>query len=178
MGFFAPSGILNRKGFFGGISQIQPSSNKIAWYKADAGTTVDGNDRLTSWADQSGSGNDATPYDSGYEPLLSANEINGLEAIFFDPNFDDVMARLLVTPSILPTNYNTPFSVIGVIKANYDDIVSNDSQRWLLQAGITEDWLCGFDFGPYGGDKYFSIMYGSNFVGELGIAGTQLTEGT
>lgn len=154
-----------------------PPIEKLAWYKADVGTTVDGNDRVTSWADQSGNSNDATPFDSGYEPLLSSNQINGLDAVFFDPNFDDVMARLLVTPEILPMNYDTPFSAIAVVKANYDDVNAQPAQRWLLQSGDSGDWLCGFDFGPYSGGKYFSTMYGKNLVGEDHINGTQLTSG-
>jgi hypothetical protein len=65
MGFFASSGILNRKGFFSAISAIaapafSPTdlSGLSLWLKADAGITLSGSD-VTAWADQSGNGNDA-----------------------------------------------------------------------------------------------------------------------
>lgn len=73
MGFFQSSGILNKRGFFSAPTAATPafSPTDIAglklWLKADAGVTESGGS-VTSWADQSGNGNNATATDT---PTLS-----------------------------------------------------------------------------------------------------------
>lgn len=101
MGFFASSGILNRRGFFGGVAPTAPfSPADIAglslWLKADAGVTTSGG-FVTAWADQSGNGNNcsspnnvvlnSSPYPFLYfngtnsEITLNANIFNSYSAL-------------------------------------------------------------------------------------------------
>lgn len=54
------------------------------WLKADAGITKDGSDYVSSWADQSGNGNDATQGTGDYQPLWSGNTLNGKPVVVFD----------------------------------------------------------------------------------------------
>lgn len=88
MGFFASSGILNRRGFFSAPVSAAPafSPTDIAglklWLKADAGVTESGGG-VTLWADQSGQGNNAA---TGTSPTKQTNQINGLPAINFASN--------------------------------------------------------------------------------------------
>lgn len=63
----------------------------IAWWKADAGVTFDGSNRVSSWADQSGNGHDATQSTSGLKPLYVATCQNGRPCIRFDPTRKDAL---------------------------------------------------------------------------------------
>ena len=87
MGFFASSGILNQRGFFSAPASAAPPafsptdiSGLKLWLKADAGVTESGG-VVTSWADQSSSGANAS---AAGNPSYLADQINGLPAIEFD----------------------------------------------------------------------------------------------
>jgi len=56
------------------------------WLKADAGVTLSGSN-VTSWADQSGNGNNATPLEGLDSPTYQANSINSKPSIYFDFSF-------------------------------------------------------------------------------------------
>jgi hypothetical protein len=56
------------------------------WLRADAGVAADANSLVSAWADQSGSGNDASATDPSAAPLLVANAINNKPALRFGPN--------------------------------------------------------------------------------------------
>lgn len=144
-----------------------PPAEKILWLKADVGVTYDGSDLVTLWEDQSGNGNDVTPYDTGYEPLWVDNSINSLPTIRFK---DDDTTKLLVTPNFYSISYDSPTSIIAVLKANSSEIASGDAQRWLLPDGGSGDFELGFTFGSYeNADRNFAAMVGSNLVGEVDI---------
>ncbi|MBO9606785.1 MAG: discoidin domain-containing protein [Paenibacillaceae bacterium] len=61
-----------------------PTANLGLWLKADAGVTKNGSDRVSRWADYSGSGADAEVLDSSAMPLWVANALNGKPALRFD----------------------------------------------------------------------------------------------
>jgi hypothetical protein len=104
VGFFATSGILNRKGFFGGGQAFSPSniSGLSLWLKADEGVTRSGTD-VTAWEDQSSNNNNF----SG-SAIFSDNYINGKPAIYF--NGTDAY---LDSPSTLLDNFSQ-ISLFGV----------------------------------------------------------------
>ena len=77
---------------------------QILWLKADAGVTTSGSN-VTAWADQSGKGNDAVPYDS---PQFSSNQINGKPVIVFDGSGDRFVA-----PLNLPSTTARSIFVVG-----------------------------------------------------------------
>jgi hypothetical protein len=102
MGFFQPSGIRNRRGFFGEAAAAPFSPASISglklWLKADAGVTLSGSN-VTGWADQSGNSNHAVGVSN---PVFQSSQINSLPAIFFNglaffsiPNFLDGSAATL-----------------------------------------------------------------------------------
>lgn len=65
------------------------------WLKANSLSLNDG-DPVTTWADQSGNGNDANQGTAGNKPLYKVNIINGLPAVLFDGS-DDFMEILSIT---------------------------------------------------------------------------------
>ena len=88
MGFFASSGILNRRGFFGGVAPTAPFSpaditGLALWLKPDAGLIVDGEDQVTQWTDQSVNENDFAQ-DLDYPAYAEGGIINGYSAVLFD----------------------------------------------------------------------------------------------
>lgn len=87
MGFFASSGILNRRGFFGGVAPTAPFSpaditGLSLWLKPDAGlNSVAG--IVTQWTDQSGAGNNFSQ-DVDYLANVESGVINGYSAVLFE----------------------------------------------------------------------------------------------
>ncbi|EEF61560.1 LamG-like jellyroll fold domain-containing protein [Pedosphaera parvula] len=65
------------------------------WLKADAGLTVDAQNYVSSWADQSGYGNTASFYDPTAYPLFVPSANDGLPAV----NFNGTNQYLAVNPS-------------------------------------------------------------------------------
>jgi hypothetical protein len=65
------------------------------WLKADSGVTVDGQNIVSAWADQSGNGNNAGFYDPSAFPLFVPSANDGLPAI----NFNGTNQYLAVSPS-------------------------------------------------------------------------------
>ncbi|WP_054023591.1 polysaccharide lyase family 8 super-sandwich domain-containing protein [Bacillus sp. FJAT-28004] len=85
------------------------SSNLKLWLRADAGVTSDGNGKVSAWADQSRSANNAAQATAGYQPTLVSNGFNGNPVIRFD-GVDDNLLSSGVTGNM------DSFTVIFVLK--------------------------------------------------------------
>jgi hypothetical protein len=74
-------------------------SGLVLWLRADLGVTKDGGNKVSNWADQSGSSNDAAQGTAANQPTYVASSINSLPTISFDgsasPNND-----ILITPNV------------------------------------------------------------------------------
>lgn len=102
----------------GVFAQTLPTDSTV-WLRADVGvTTVDG--KVTSWADQSGHGYNATQSTEIWQPSLITDGINGLPVIRFNDT------HLLSTENISLTS--TDFSVFIVAKVNS----AADAYQYLL----------------------------------------------
>jgi len=125
------------------------------WLKANAGVTLSGSN-VTAWTDQSGNGNNAS-VNSG-DPLFENNVINNNPAIFFDG------ASTLITEEFLPIIKTTPITMFGVIKANRNSVRQNgEDARWLMNVTNINDYIFGFNFGPYGESPITaSLMVGNS----------------
>lgn len=55
----------------------------VGWWKSDTGVSTSAS-HVTTWADQSGAGNNITDSGSGLGPLITANFQNGIQALNFD----------------------------------------------------------------------------------------------
>ena len=173
MGFFASSGILNRRGFFGGVAPTAPFSpanitGLALWLKADAGVTLSGSS-VTEWADQSGQGKTATGV-TDEEPTIITNALNGKTGIQFNG------AQTMVTNSILTLGYNTPVTIIGVAEASANDVKSGDVARWFITIGNNNDLAEGLTFGPYGGTPAFGGLIGGAGIGDTDILYSDMGE--
>ena len=177
MGFFASTGILNQRGFFSAPLSAAPpafSPTDIAglklWLKADAGVTESGGS-VTSWADQSGQGNNATA--SG-TPTLVTNSLNGKSGISLDGEGTD---DGFLTTAVLSLAYNTPVTLFGVVKASASDVRGDQpSARWFMNKGGFQDFGIGFTFGAYFGDLDFAGMIGSIAESDVNFIGDSLGE--
>jgi len=103
VGFFATSGILNRRGFFGGAQAFSPSNiaGLSLWLDATTGlfdATSGGNPVTTDassvarWEDQSGNSRHITQATSASQPILKTAIQNGKNIIRFDGT-NDILRR-------------------------------------------------------------------------------------
>lgn len=103
MGFFATSGILNRRGFFGGAQAFNPSNiaGLSLWLDATTGlfdatsggnpVTTDGSS-VARWEDQSGNSRHITQTILLSQPILKTAIQNGKNIIRFD-GINDILRR-------------------------------------------------------------------------------------
>lgn len=115
------------------FSPLSISGLKV-WLKAD-GLVLADSDPVTTWADQSGNGNDVTQGTAGFKPLYKTNIQNGLPIVRFDGTDDVLTAGFTIT-------YGTIFAVANFNSAGnfpaYNGLVVTD-------AGATagDDYLLG-----------------------------------
>jgi len=135
MGFFASSGILNRRGFFGGTTAAPFSPSDISglqlWLDATTGlfdatsggsaVTTDGS-AVARWEDQSGNGRHFTQSTSNDRPILKTSIQNNKNVVRFDGSNDN-----MIGPDSL--KINVPISMFAVVSkrggTNYQTIYGN-----------------------------------------------------
>jgi hypothetical protein len=145
MGFFQSSGILNRRGFFGGAAKaFSPSdiSGLQLWLDATTGlfdatsggsaVTTDGS-AVARWEDQSGNGRHATQTTSNNRPLLKTSILNSKNVIRFDGSNDGMAI----------TEYDLGSSpAYTVFAVKYQ---TSEAFRIFLAAGNIEPYLSARD---------------------------------
>lgn len=136
MGFFATSGILNRKGFFGGAQAFSPSNiaGLSLWLDATTGlfdatsggnpVTTDGSS-VARWEDQSGNSRHITQTTPGSRPILKTAIQNGKNIIRFDGT-DDILRRGSFVHA------QGAATIFVVVSAN-----SGASDRLIVEGGTT-----------------------------------------
>jgi len=169
MGFFASSGILNRRGFFGGAAAFLPSSisGLQLWLDATQGlfNATSGGSAVTTnasavarWEDQSGNGRHATQTISSYRPTLRTSVQNGKNIVRFDGT-DDFYEGL--SAALLNSTSTNKFSFF---MAWVPDLSSRQSA--FGGGGILRKMTNG---GTGDNDWYFGVRSGGAFV--LNITG-------
>lgn len=157
MGFFQTSGILNRRGFFGGATAFKPSdiAGLQLWLDATTGlfdatsgggaVTTDGS-AVARWEDQSGNGNHATQGTSNNRPVLKTSIQNSKNVLRFDGSND-----VLYSTMTAKTN-RTFFAVakVDTTTAAWRGLIcfqasgDNGSVIYILQqSGATNNTLIG-----------------------------------
>ena len=142
-------GLLGGTGGGGGGSLPSPST-LLGWWKADAGVTKDGSDKVSQWADQSGNGYDFTQATGARQPTWEASVQNGLPGIRFPSGTG------LVFPSGLP--YVGAF--LYVVK--YPTATFSPSS--VIQSGGTGGWYGSNGTAQWGGLPAFLGLYRRNGV--------------
>jgi hypothetical protein len=87
-----------------------PTSGLKLWLAADAGVTVNATNGVTSWADQSLNGNNATTLSSSFPTLIPAVMSNGLPVIHFTNN--------IATPALPQQFMEVPTANLGFLVGN------------------------------------------------------------
>ncbi|NJD92160.1 MAG: hypothetical protein FIA91_11725, partial [Geobacter sp.] len=80
----------------GGSTLTYPTYTPRIWLKADAGITMDGDGKISGWADQTANKFDVANPDTGKQPLFVANAFNGQPAIRFDGSDDYLQTKAAV----------------------------------------------------------------------------------
>jgi hypothetical protein len=164
MGFFASSGILNRKGFFGGAPAFKPSdiSGLQLWLDATTGLfdATSGGSAVTTnassvarWEDQSGNGRHATQATSGYRATLRTSVQNSRNIIRFDGT-DDFYTGL--SAALLNSTSTNKFSFFIAWIPDLDS-----RQSAFGGGGILRKMTNG---GSGDNDWYFGVRSGGSFV--------------
>lgn len=165
MGFFASSGILNRRGFFGGAPAAPFSPSDISglqlWLDATTGlfdatsggsaVTTDGS-AVARWEDQSGNGRHATQSTLNNRPLLKTSVKNSKNVLRFDGSNDG----MTITPYALGSSPS--YSVFVVIYQNNN----NSLDVWLEGGNLNPYLSCGAGspsngFRHYDGSNTFDV---------------------
>jgi len=111
--------------------EAPPTSGMLLWLRADAGLPTNGGGWVTSWADQSGNGNDATQPSGAALPHVIPEELNGLPVVRFDGG--DVLK--------FTTRLTTIRTVFWVVK---EDAGAPPGYRPLLGDSSTPDFAGGY----------------------------------
>lgn len=99
-----------------------PTAGLLLWLKADAGVTTNSSGQVSTWADQSGNGNNAAPPDPSVAPLLRVDAQTGKPALEFNgtTNYLDVANPNLTLPAQVSSffagrvaDFSTPRAVWG-----------------------------------------------------------------
>jgi len=67
---------------------IPTISDQILWLKSSDGITKDGSDKVSAWADQSGTGNNLVEATGSKQPLWVDNQLGGYPSVQFDGTND------------------------------------------------------------------------------------------
>lgn len=125
-------------GLGGGFLPTDISGLKI-WLKSDVGITKDGGNLVSTWADQSGEGNDEVQASGTRQPLLVDNQLDGKPTV----RFDGVDNRMKAVGFV----WTQPESIYIVFKQitwnNGDGIFDGDANSGgkLQQAGSTPNLI-------------------------------------
>jgi alpha-L-fucosidase len=131
-----------------------PTTGLKLWLKADAGITKDASGFVSAWADQSGSGNNASQGNASYQPKWVDGVVNGKPVVRFDGSNDSIA-------STGPTGTMNTYSVLFVIKAA---VLTNYDQN--LGAG-----------GGWGQFKWHTTSTGGVYTGTSGTSRISPTDG-
>lgn len=137
--------------------------NPSVWWKSDAGVTSSGG-LVSSWADQSGNGNNAVNATSGQQPSLISNAVAGKPALRFDGIDDSLIS---VTGALTG---NTPHTIFLVSKFTSASAFAGGAVLYSGTAGGNQNSTLGSQkdgrlwVGGYGEDD--ATPY-SNSAGDL-----------
>ncbi|MCX6930106.1 MAG: Ig-like domain-containing protein [Verrucomicrobia bacterium] len=138
-------------------AQTLPVTNGLQlWLKADAGISTNSSGVVTTWADQSGSGNDATATDPTKAPTFQLNALNGKPTLRFggDTRYLDVANSASIS------DLANDVTILTLVK--YDDVTGG--YRCCLGKSVGNgpapfDWWN--NAGASGGRTYFWLGNGT-----------------
>jgi hypothetical protein len=99
------------------VADASAPSERVLWLDAAKGISLDGQSRVTKWADQTAFANDAAQADPNYRPTVLASAINGLPAIHFVLG---MTGRQLIIPDALSFRWGTGDFIVAMV-ARWDN---------------------------------------------------------
>jgi len=148
------------------------TQNLIAWFKADAGVTVDGSgSNVVRWADQSGNANDGTqlPSTAYLQPTLVSNALNGHPVLRFEgiPAVSNDYLELTNAPLNLTSGLS--IFVLGRNKTRKDNgLFRIATSSYLGASNLEIQWRLGTTDSASGNAQYAAngVLYPAQY-GEL-----------
>jgi hypothetical protein len=133
-------------------------------------TTTVNTDNVTTWADQSGNGNNATAR-TGNSTLVSS-VINGKPVLRFDGTAN------LITNSFFAHNYNTPITIIAVSKASASTVRGEQpTARYIMGVTNNGGYDAGLAYGAYSTENpNFSVGFGISYISGQDIESSPMGE--
>jgi hypothetical protein len=127
-----------------------PTANLALWLKADSGVTLSGSD-VSTWADQSGNGKDATASGTA-RPTYQSSGINGMPAISFNGTTNRMTGSQVLTTA--------PATVFAVVQFSVTQEIGSIFQQtnFALYRGFSG-----------GATTQFRIFNGDNLTSSNGI---------
>jgi hypothetical protein len=107
--FFNNSSVASATYQFSPVAGVIPNNGLMLWLKADTGVTLTSN-KVSSWSDQSGSGNTATQTVAANRPTVVASAINGLPAV----KFASATSQFLKLPAGM-ANFSSGASIFAIV---------------------------------------------------------------
>jgi len=136
------------------------SADEISlWLRPDEGVTTGSNGAVSTWADQSGNGNDATQTNSGERPAYGSTAINGIDVVTFDGTDDFLRSNV----ASLPNSTNTLLSVANAGGGGVIFGVDNGSFESLR--------TLGYDNGSTGAASQNRVTNGNTVIGSGNAGG-------
>ena len=152
-------GIDESSGFKFTVFEPNSISNLGLWLKPNEGFSFSVN-KITGWADQSGSLNNASQIDTNFSPELSNVDLNGYSPL----QFDGVNDYLLLDDS-LENPFNLFFLVdldsVGVTGSLFSDVIHDDGLIYYFYPEQIALWRGGQRvYSPFkSGDNFYNISH-------------------
>ena len=151
-------GFVNAQTGPGGIGN---SSSNILWLKADAITGLSNGQRVQTWPDESGNGNDVSQSSSSRRPYYYTNILNGFPVVDFSS------VNLHYLNGSLGGNLSSPFTILAVTQFNndyfYSYAINIGNGNELSNVSISRDYRSSHTsyYCWTGGSGYSSEFYDS-----------------
>jgi hypothetical protein len=148
MGFFQPSGIRNRRGFFGESAAAAFSPADVAglkiWLKADSGVILS-NGFVAEWQDQSGNGNHAT--EATARPSVLNAERNNLDVLDFSN--ECILTSNFAQTTFTQQTFFCVFKYIASIANNYARIITQFNELVGNPDNLNADYTLNNHYIPF-----------------------------
>ena len=161
------------------LPPANPATGPVFWFRADAGVTKDGSNRVSLWGDQSGNGYDVSNSGlSATQPIWTPNAINGLPALDWGQRTGvstttvNLQRNLLAGDPAVLKNLAAR-SIFAVVKPNHDvsdplliggNVCCLDSSGGTYMAQLLQrsgSILDGVSDGP----RYYQLNTYTNYFG-------------
>ncbi len=150
------------------LENTPKSLGAIFWLRSDLGVTLTSG-KVSSWADQSGDGNDASQSTADYRPVVTSAHYKGIDAITFDGTNDFLLANSIATKYLEGTD--KPITLILV--ANLKDDVNvgyvpfytaeDDVNRNARDFGLIKDWTLELECAIWDNTPTYKKLDAGNF---------------